>query len=95
MYTNRVSETIGSYFIKLEKVDALVFTGGIGENATTIREMIFNKIKVAMNLEVDYDLNATTFGAERKISTNNSKSEVWIIPTNEELVIARDTMEFL
>lgn len=95
MYTNRVSETIGSYFIKLEKVDALVFTGGIGENAGIIRDDIFKKIQVAMNIEVDRELNMKTIGEEKKISLDSSKSEVWIVPTNEELVIARDTYSFI
>lgn len=95
MYTNRVSETIGSYFIKLEKVDALVFTGGIGENAGIIRDDIFNKIQVAMNINVDRELNMATIGEEMKISLDSSKSEVWIVPTNEELVIARDTYNFI
>ncbi len=95
MYTNRVSETIGSYFIKLERVDALIFTGGIGENAGIIREDIFRKIKVAMDVHVDSDKNMETTGFEQMISTPESKMEVWIIPTNEELVIARDTYKFI
>lgn len=95
MYTNRVSETIGSYFIKLEKVDAIVFTGGIGENAGIIRDDIFRKIQVAMNIDVDRDLNMEIVGEETKISLDSSKSEVWIVPTNEELVIARDTYAFI
>lgn len=95
MYANRVSETIGGYFIKLERVDGIVFTGGIGENATLIREQILKKIEVAMNLSVSYEMNNTIIGDEAMISNNNSQSEVWIVPTNEEVVIARDTMNFL
>lgn len=95
MYTNRVSETIGSYFIKLETVDVLVFTGGIGENAASIREQIFKKIEVAMGLSIDYEKNKEAFSKEMLISNPDSKSQVWIVPTNEELVIARDTFNFI
>ncbi|NLY63007.1 MAG: acetate kinase [Erysipelothrix sp.] len=91
MYANRVSEVIGSYFIKLGHVDALVFTGGIGENAVLIRQMIFDKISEAMGLDVNKDLNLEVMGLEKRLDENDSKSEVWIVPTDEELVIARDT----
>lgn len=95
MYTNRVSETIGSYFIKLERVDAIVFTGGIGENSGIIRDGIFKKIKVAMQLDINDELNMEVVGDEQLISNENSLSQVWIVPTNEELVIARDTFSFI
>lgn len=91
MYANRVSQTIGSYFIQLETVDAIVFTGGIGENASAIRKDILDKISVAMQLKITPELNSEAVGKEIKISEASSKSEVWVVPTNEELVIARDT----
>ena len=95
MYANRVSETIGGYFIKLERVDGIVFTGGIGENAVLIREQILKKIEKAMNLNIDYNLNGSIIGDESKISNDESLSQVWVVPTNEEVVIARDTFNFL
>ncbi len=95
MYTNRVSETIGSYFVKLERVDAIVFTGGIGENSGIIRDGIFKKIKVAMQLDINDELNMQVVGDEKLISNADSLSQVWIVPTNEELVIARDTYSFI
>ncbi|NLC54653.1 MAG: acetate kinase [Erysipelothrix sp.] len=95
MYNNRISEVIGSYFIRLKKVDAIVFTGGIGENATTMRRDIFKEIAEPMNLKIDDELNLKTMGTNTKISLPNSASEVWIVATNEELVIAQDTNKFI
>lgn len=95
MYTNRIAEVIGSYYIRLSHVDAIVFTGGIGENATTIRRDILDQVKVPMNLKIDDKLNLETMGTETKISLATSASEIWVVPTDEELVIARDTRKFL
>lgn len=95
MFSNRIAEVIGSYYIRLKKVDALVFTGGIGENATTMRADIFREIAEPMGLKIDDKLNLETMGTNTKISLPDSASEVWIVPTNEELVIARDTLKFL
>lgn len=93
IYANRVAETVGSYFVKLGHVDALVFTGGIGENSSFIRERVLKNIQEAMGLELNWDINASTIGEIAKFSNDASKSEVWVIPTNEELVLARDTFE--
>lgn len=95
MYNNRIAEVIGSYYIRLKKVDAIVFTGGIGENAGTMRADIFKQIAEPMNLKIDKKLNLETKGSNTRISLEDSASEVWIVPTDEELVIARDTTRFL
>ncbi len=95
MYSNRISEVIGSYYVRLKQVDAIVFTGGIGENAVSMRADILNEIGQPLGLKIDDQLNLETIGQNRKISLPDSKSEVWIIQTDEELVIARDTNMFL
>ena len=95
LYSNRVAEVIGSYFVKLGHVDVLVFTGGIGENSAYIRDLIFKKISEAMKLSIDSKLNFESIGVEQLISNADSQSEVWVVPTDEELVIARDTFAFL
>ena len=95
MYSNRIAEVIGSYYIRLKHVDALVFTGGIGENATTMRADIFEEIAEPMRLKIDEQLNLNTFGTNTKISLPDSASQVWIVPTDEELVIARDTEKLI
>lgn len=95
MYAKRVSETIGQYYMQLGRVDAIAFTGGIGENAVDIRKDILKLIDLPLRLDVDYDLNTKVQGEERKISKDKSSCEVWVVPTNEELAIARDTYAFL
>ena len=73
--------------------DAIVFTGGIGENTPAYRAAVCEKLGF-MGVKIDEEKNALR-GEEMKISTADSSVEVWVIPTNEELVIARDTLEIL
>lgn len=95
MYGNRVASRIGSYFIQLGHVDAIVFTGGLGENDVAVRETILKKIEEAMGISMDYELNSVTRGKEVCLSKADSKVQVWVVPTNEELVIAQDTTRIL
>ena len=93
MQRYQVVKFIGSYIAAMGGVDAIVFTGGIGENDGNLREYMINKLSylgIKCNLE-----NNKTRGKEIKISTDDSKVSVYIIPTNEELVIARDTLEIV
>ena len=94
IYCNRVINVIGGYYMQLGHVDAISFTAGLGEHATTIREGILKQLEEGMGVLVDYELNAKTHD-ERKISLPESMVEVFVVPTNEELVIARDTVEIL
>ncbi len=89
----RIADYIGSYYVYLEGIDAIVFTAGIGENASEMRERVCNRLKV-LGVDIDLKLNADR-GHPFRISTPNSKIDVWVIPTNEELVIARDTVKLL
>jgi acetate kinase len=95
IYSNRVAQTIGSYLIQLGHVDAIVFTAGIGENDTGTREAICDKISEAMGVVIDKELNSSVRGKEVLLSTAASKVQVWLVPTNEELMIARDTQALL
>ena len=95
IYANRIMNYIGAYAIQLGHVDAITFTAGIAENSYLIREMIFKQISELLGIEIDYDLNRRVFGSETKLSTENSKVQVYLIPANEELVIARDTQRIL
>lgn len=95
MYANRVVWTIGSYFVQLGHVDCIVFTGGLGENDTNMRAEILKRLEESMSLEIDYELNSQTRGKEVTISKENSKTRVMVIPTNEEVMIARDTYAFM
>ncbi len=88
-YKYAVAGFIAKYIMAMQGVDVITFTGGVGENQCGIRADICNYLKY-MGLEIDEEKNKVK-GEEIKISTDNSKIEVWVIPTNEELVIARDT----
>ena len=89
----KIAQFIGQYFIVLGRLDALVFTGGVGENGIETRQRICEYLK-AIGVEVDSEANNTR-GKETKISSEQSKVDVWVIPTDEELMIARDTMNLI
>jgi acetate kinase len=95
LYTNRVINVVGGYAMQLGHVDAMVFTAGLGENDAHTRERILKHLEEGMGLSIDYEKNSTIHGTEALISKPDSKVAVYIIPTNEELVIARDTVRLL
>jgi acetate kinase len=75
----------------LNGCDAVIFAGGIGENATPVRQMVCEGLD-GLGIEIDAGRNAQTIGIEGRISKDSSRVPVWVIPTNEELLIARDTV---
>ena len=89
----RVAKHIGAYTAALNGVDAIVFTAGIGENAAHIRSMICDDLGF-LGITIDEEKNAVR-GKETEISTPDSKVSVFVIPTNEELAIARETAALL
>ncbi|OEF26957.1 acetate kinase [Vibrio rumoiensis] len=92
VFCHRLAKYIASYTSTLEgRLDAIVFTGGIGENSGPIRELVLNRLAI-FGIEVDNDKNlAARFGGEGMITTENSRVPAMVISTNEELVIAEDT----
>lgn len=90
MRTYQITKIIGGYIAALGGLDALVFTAGIGENQPLVREEIINALGY-MGMKCDSEANNVR-GQERLITTADSAIPAWIIPTNEELVIARDTL---
>ncbi|MCP5004041.1 MAG: acetate kinase, partial [Planctomycetes bacterium] len=90
MYSYRIRKYIGMYSASMNGVDIIVFTGGVGENAVRIRSMCCTDMEY---LGVDFDemKNEKTVGIEGELTTGDSKVRVLCVPTNEELVIARDT----
>ena len=91
MLEYQILKYIGSYVAVLGGVDAIVFTAGIGENQYSHRETVCHKLGY-IGVEIDDEVNKKAIrGVEGKISTENSKVDVFVIPTNEEIVIARDT----
>ncbi len=92
IFEDRVRNYIGQYMVKMEGVDVLVFTAGIGENAPATRANIIKNLEF-MGIKLDEELNNVR-GEERVISTEDSTAKVLLIPTDEELVIARDVEYF-
>ena len=89
LFTKTIAQFVAKYAVSLKGVDAIVFTGGIGENQINIRKKICENL-AWMGLDLDLAKNDVR-SEEVKISTENSKVLVYIIPTDEEMVIARDT----
>lgn len=89
----KIAQFIGQYVISLGGVDVITFTGGVGENGYETRERICEYLK-PIGVEIDKEINKQK-GKEIKISSENSKVQVYVVPTNEELMIARDTKEII
>ena len=89
-YAQKVKKYIGSYMAEMNGADAVVFTAGVGENGIDMRASICENMEF-LGMELDKEANKVR-GKERVISTENSRVKILLIPTNEELVIARDTL---
>ena len=94
MYNYRIKKYIGSYAAVLNGVDVIVFTAGVGENQASMREGATDGLDY-LGVKLDKELNKTVHGTETKISAPDSKVDVWVVPTDEEIVIARDTKELV
>lgn len=93
IFTSTVAQYIARYAVKLGGIDVLVFTGGIGENQIQIRRTICEQLAF-VGLEIDTEKNNIK-GEEREISTNISKIKAYVIPTDEEMMIANETMHLV
>ncbi len=93
MQRYQILKFVGSYIAAMNGVDAIAFTGGIGENDAALREYVCENLTY-LGLKMDKEKNSVR-GEEIKISTEDSKVNVYIIPTNEELAIARDTLKII
>ena len=91
VFSYRVAKYIGSYVAAMNGVDAIAFTAGIGENVNLVREKVMSYLGY-LGVTVDQAVNDATHGDEAIISTADSKVKVCVIPTNEELAIARETV---
>ncbi|MDR2169972.1 MAG: acetate/propionate family kinase [Planctomycetaceae bacterium] len=85
---------LGGYLVELGGADVLVFTGGIGENNAAVREMIVANLS-ALGIVIDAEKNKQTIAKEAPIHTQNSIAQVWVVPTNEEIIVARQCVEKL
>ena len=94
MFVRRIVKYIGSYFVLVGNCDAISFTGGIGEFSVQIRKMVIDGL-AALNIFVDDERNAACFGKAGVISTDASAFKAIVMPTDEELMIARTTQKVL
>ena len=90
MYEQRIIKYIGAYAAEMGGVDIIVFTGGVGEHQTGVRSNVCRPLAF-MGVKIDEALNDVTRGTETVISTDDSRVKVVVVPTDEELMIARDT----
>ncbi len=94
MFCYRIKKYIGAYSAALNGLDLLIFTGGIGENRPEIRKIVCENLDY-LGIKLDANKNNKTLSYENIISAENSRVKIIVIPTNEELVIAKDTMEII
>lgn len=92
MFEYRLRKYIGAYAAAMDGVDAVIFTGGIGEHSWRLREQVCTRLSF---LGATLNPDANRLNGERRIAAAQSRVDLWVIPTNEELVIARDTRDLL
>jgi acetate kinase len=92
VFCYRIKKYIGAYAVVMDRVDTLVFTGGIGEHAVLLRERICNTVS-QIGVQLDHVANRAAVATEAQISTEDSEVKVFVIPTNEQAAIAHDTYE--
>ncbi len=90
MYVRRIVDYIAKYYVEMEGCDAIIFTAGVGENSITTRKAIIEKLGI-LGVKLDEEANNLR-GEEKLISAKDSKIACYVIPTDEELMIARDTL---
>lgn len=89
IYCDRIRKYIAQYISVMNGVDAIVFTAGVGENADPVRHLVLEKM-TWFGIEIDETINEATHGSEVELSTENSRVKIYVIPTDEEVMIARD-----
>jgi len=94
VFCYRLKKYIGAYAAAMGGVDTIVFTGGIGENSSMVRDQVLSEMEF-LGIQLDDSLNRAEEKGEREINKKESKVKVFVIPTNEELVIALDTMRII
>ena len=93
-YTYIIAQYIAKYAVSMNGVDIIAFAGGVGERGLQERKMICKNLEW-MGVDFDDEANLSTIAVENKISTPKSKIQVWVVPTEEELMIARETKELV
>ncbi len=94
MFAYRVKKYIGAYYAAMGRVDAIAFTAGIGENDDIIRAEVCRDME-GLGIHIDSKKNAGRISGKKRISTEESRVQIWVIPTNEELQIAQDSISVM
>ena len=94
MFSYRIRKYLGAYAVVLGRLDGVILTAGIGENDDVIRSMVLSDLD-CLGLELDIERNKGRINQAKKISSDTSRVQAWVIPTNEELQIARETIAVL
>lgn len=94
MYAYRIKKYIGSYIAAMGGIDLLIFTGGIGENVINVRKNVCENMAF-LGIKLDEEKNSSLQGVYGNLTHTDSKADILVVPTNEELVIAQDTVEIL
>ena len=94
MLKYQAKKLVGAYAAVMNGVDAVLFTGGIGENDAAIRAGVCKDMDY-LGIKINDEVNNATRGELKRISADDSKVQVWVVPTNEELLIARDTLALI
>lgn len=95
LFVRRILDFIGQYYVRLGGCDVIVFSAGIGENVGYYRQLICDQLEEPFGVKINKDFNMSLRGKEGLISTPDSKIKVVVIPTDEEVMIARDTVKLL
>jgi acetate kinase len=90
LFARRIADFVGQYFVRLGGADLIIFSAGIGENSVFFRKAILEDIQEALHLDIDYKANEEANGKQALLSTSKSAIKVVVIPTDEEVMIARD-----
>ena len=93
-YIHQVRKYIGGFMVELGHVDAITFAGGTGEAGVEMRKTILSGME-EFGIEIDDAKNAACFRKEGEISSDTSRTKVWVVPTNEEIVVARQAVKLL
>jgi len=94
LFVNRIVKYIGAYYAELNGADAIVFTGGIGENCSVVRAKIVEQLS-SLSVYIESNINSNSIGIPAIISTKESKMKAIVMPTNEELMIATQSIDLL
>lgn len=94
MYVYAIRKCLGGFVFTLGGVDVITFAGGTGEGSSYIRRRILEGLD-GLGILLDYSKNESCAATEYRISSEESKVEVWVVPTNEELVVVRECYNFL